>query len=187
MKNITKIGLSIISFFIFTIPAFADCTVTASPQNIAVDHTTNVTYVMTVSSYPFNYFGVNGVGTWGSQFVSAGAGYTDASDPTYFAVNGSGNYPTMTVSYSPTSAGTITLGTASGNDLCNDITLTAAVSGPAYTANTAAMTATTGLLGSLVSAVFTVIPLAISIVGGLVVTLFGIRWLIGFARKNMHG
>ena len=68
MKNITKIGLSIISFFIFTIPAFADCTVTASPQNIAVDHTTNVTYVMTVSSYPFNYFGVNGVGTWGSQF-----------------------------------------------------------------------------------------------------------------------
>ena len=41
----------------------------------------------------------------------------------------------MTVSYSPTSAGTITLGTASGNDLCNDITLTAAVSGPAYTAD----------------------------------------------------
>jgi hypothetical protein len=45
----------------------------------------------------------------------------------------------------------------------------------------------TNLLGSLVSTVFTIIPVAITIVGGLVVTLFGLRWLIGFARSQMHG
>lgn len=45
----------------------------------------------------------------------------------------------------------------------------------------------TNLLDSLVGTVFTIIPVAITIVGGLVVTLFGLRWLIGFARSQMHG
>lgn len=45
----------------------------------------------------------------------------------------------------------------------------------------------TNLLESLVAQVFTIIPVAIAIVGGLVVTLYGLRWLIGFARSQMHG
>lgn len=58
---------------------------------------------------------------------------------------------------------------------------------PAYTMDTTVQTSVTDLLSSMVSTVFTIIPLAITIVGGLVVTLFGIRWLIGFARSHMHG
>ena len=58
---------------------------------------------------------------------------------------------------------------------------------PAYTMDSTVQTSVTDLLSSMVSTVFTIIPLAITIVGGLVVTLFGIRWLIGFARSHMHG
>ena len=58
---------------------------------------------------------------------------------------------------------------------------------PAYTMDTTVQTSVTDLLSSMVSTVFTIIPLAITIVGGLVVTLFGIRWLVGFARSHMHG
>jgi hypothetical protein len=58
---------------------------------------------------------------------------------------------------------------------------------PAYTMDSTVQTAATDLLGSLVATVFTIIPAAIAIVGGLVVTLFGLRWLIGFARSQMHG
>lgn len=45
----------------------------------------------------------------------------------------------------------------------------------------------TNLLQSLVNTVLTQIPAAIAIVGGLMVTLFGLNWLIGFARAHMHG
>jgi hypothetical protein len=58
---------------------------------------------------------------------------------------------------------------------------------PAYTMDSAVQTSATGLLESLVATVFTIIPVAITIVGGLVVTLFGLRWLIGFTRGQMHG
>lgn len=58
---------------------------------------------------------------------------------------------------------------------------------PAYTMNTTVQTSVTDLLESMVSTIFSVIPAAIAIVGTLVVTLFGIRWLIGFARGHMHG
>ena len=58
---------------------------------------------------------------------------------------------------------------------------------PAYTMDTTVQASATDLLSSLVSTVLTIIPVAIAIVGGLVVTLFGLRWLIGFARSNMHG
>jgi len=58
---------------------------------------------------------------------------------------------------------------------------------PAYTMNSTVQTSATDLLSSLVSVVFTIIPVAIGLVGTLVVTLFGLRWLIGFARSNMHG
>ncbi len=63
---------------------------------------------------------------------------------------------------------------------------------PAFAQATYSMDATvqasaTDLLESLVAVVYTIIPVAIGIVGGLVVTLYGLRWLIGFARKNMHG
>jgi len=58
---------------------------------------------------------------------------------------------------------------------------------PAYTMDATVQSSATDLLGSLVSTVFTIIPVAIGIVGGLVVTLFGLRWLIGFARSQMHG
>jgi hypothetical protein len=58
---------------------------------------------------------------------------------------------------------------------------------PAYTMDATVQGAATDLLGSLVQTVFTIIPVAIAIVGGLVVTLFGLRWLIGFARGQMHG
>lgn len=56
-----------------------------------------------------------------------------------------------------------------------------------YAMNATVQASVTDLLSSLVQTVFSVIPVAIGIVGALVATLFGIRWLIGFARSNMHG
>jgi hypothetical protein len=58
---------------------------------------------------------------------------------------------------------------------------------PAYTMNSTVQSSVTDLLQSMVATVFTIIPVAIGIVGTLVVTLFGLRWLIGFARSHMHG
>lgn len=58
---------------------------------------------------------------------------------------------------------------------------------PAYTMNSGVQTAATELLTSLTSQIYTIIPVAIGLVGGVVVTLFGLRWLIGFVRGNMHG
>ena len=58
---------------------------------------------------------------------------------------------------------------------------------PAYTMNAAVQSSATDLLTSLTSQIFTIIPVAIGIVGSVVVTLFGLRWLIGFVRGNMHG
>ena len=43
------------------------------------------------------------------------------------------------------------------------------------------------VLGSQVAVVFSIIPLALAIVGGLVVTLFGIKFLIGYFRRSIHG
>jgi hypothetical protein len=57
----------------------------------------------------------------------------------------------------------------------------------AYTMDSGVQVAATGLLESLVQQIFTIIPIAIGIVGTVVVTLFGLRWLIGFVRGNMHG
>ena len=59
--------------------------------------------------------------------------------------------------------------------------------GPVYGFNDNVASSAGGLLGSLVSVVFTSIPVAIGIVGGLVVTKFGIGCLIGFARSHIHG
>jgi len=58
---------------------------------------------------------------------------------------------------------------------------------PAYTMNADVQTAATGLLTSLTAQIYSIIPVAIGLVGGVVVTLFGLRWLIGFVRSNMHG
>ena len=58
---------------------------------------------------------------------------------------------------------------------------------PVYEMNAGVQTAATDLLTSLTSQIFTIIPVAIGLVGGVVVTLFGLRWLIGFVRSNMHG
>jgi len=58
---------------------------------------------------------------------------------------------------------------------------------PAYEMNAEVQGAATDLLTSLTSQIFTIIPVAIGLVGGVVVTLFGLRWLIGFVRSNMHG
>ena len=58
---------------------------------------------------------------------------------------------------------------------------------PAYQMNAGVQGAATDLLTSLTAQIFTIIPVAIGIVGGVVVTLFGLRWLIGFVRSNMHG
>ena len=58
---------------------------------------------------------------------------------------------------------------------------------PAYEMDAGVQSAATGLLTSLTSQIFTIIPVAIGLVGGVVVTLFGLRWLIGFVRSNMHG
>jgi hypothetical protein len=58
---------------------------------------------------------------------------------------------------------------------------------PAYTMNTAVQTSVTDLLSSLISTYFGIIPVALALVGGLMVTLFGIGKLIGWVRGNMHG
>lgn len=58
---------------------------------------------------------------------------------------------------------------------------------PVYTMDATVQGAATDLLESLVATVFTIIPIAIAIVGGLMVTLYGLRWLVGFARGQMHG
>jgi hypothetical protein len=56
-----------------------------------------------------------------------------------------------------------------------------------YAMNTNVATATGGLIGSLVSTMIGMIPIAIGIVGAMVVTLFGLKWLIGFARSFIGG
>lgn len=58
---------------------------------------------------------------------------------------------------------------------------------PAYTVNSTVQTSITDLLSSMVASVFSIIPVAVGIVGTLAVTLFAIRWLYGFARGKMHG
>lgn len=58
---------------------------------------------------------------------------------------------------------------------------------PAYTMDDTVKTSVTDLLGSLVTTYFGIIPVALAIVGGLMVTLFGIGKLIGWVRGNMHG
>jgi len=58
---------------------------------------------------------------------------------------------------------------------------------PIYTMDATVSSSVQDLLASLVQTVFDNIPIALGLVGGLVATLFGIRWLIGFARGNMHG
>ena len=58
---------------------------------------------------------------------------------------------------------------------------------PVYEMNPQVQSAATDLLTSLTAQIFTIIPVAIGLVGGVVVTLFGLRWLIGFVRSNMHG
>ena len=58
---------------------------------------------------------------------------------------------------------------------------------PIYTMDSTVSASVQDLLASLVETVFSVIPIALGLVGALVATLFGIRWLIGFARGNMHG
>lgn len=58
---------------------------------------------------------------------------------------------------------------------------------PAYTMDTTVKTAVTDLLQSLVSGYFGIIPVALGIVGGLMVTLFLVGKLIGWVRGNMHG
>jgi hypothetical protein len=56
-----------------------------------------------------------------------------------------------------------------------------------YTMEATVASSVTDLLSSYVSTIFSVIPTAIGIIGTLAVTLFGIRWLVGFARGHMHG
>jgi hypothetical protein len=56
-----------------------------------------------------------------------------------------------------------------------------------YTANGSVMGSATALGQSLVSGYMGIIPTALLIVGGLIVTLFLVRKLIGWVRKNIHG
>jgi hypothetical protein len=58
---------------------------------------------------------------------------------------------------------------------------------PAYTMDATVKTSVTDLLQSLVSGYFGIIPIALGIVGGLMVTLFLVGKLIGWVRGNMHG
>jgi hypothetical protein len=58
------------------------------------------------------------------------------------------------------------------------------VTTPKYVMSASTSASVTGLLGSLVSVVLRIIPIAIAIVGGLVVTLFGLRKLIYFVRYH---
>lgn len=58
---------------------------------------------------------------------------------------------------------------------------------PAYTMDATVKTSVTDLLSSLISTYFGIIPVALALVGGLMVTLFGIGKLIGWVRGNMHG
>lgn len=58
---------------------------------------------------------------------------------------------------------------------------------PAYTMDATVKTSVTDLLTSLVSGYFGIIPVALGIVGGLMVTLFLVGKLIGWVRGNMHG
>jgi hypothetical protein len=57
--------------------------------------------------------------------------------------------------------------------------------GPVYTANATVISSTSGLLGSMVSGYLGIIPVALSIIGGLMVTLFLVGKLIEWVRSNM--
>lgn len=57
----------------------------------------------------------------------------------------------------------------------------------AYTMDSGIQSSASSLLGSLVSQLFSVIVIGVGIVGGVMVTLFGLRWLIRFVRGNLHG
>jgi hypothetical protein len=51
--------------------------------------------------------------------------------------------------------------------------------------NDSVKSSTSGLLESLVAVVINIIPIAIAIIGGFMVTLFGIRFLIRFVRGKI--
>ena len=56
-----------------------------------------------------------------------------------------------------------------------------------YAMNSGIQASATGLLDSMVGQLFRVIIIGVGIVGGVIVTLFGLRWLIRFVRGNLHG
>jgi len=58
---------------------------------------------------------------------------------------------------------------------------------PHYQMSTTVKESASGLLGSMTAQLFRVIIIGIGIVAGVIVTLFGLRWLIKFVRRNLHG
>jgi hypothetical protein len=179
-----KILIGIFTFLtIGAIPTFAACTITATPTAIT-SNVQNVVHVHINSTVPYSTVcaGVNG---W------SGIPHNGSPDGCW---NNLGEVTSGTYDYYMDPALTPTEQFWAGGNaglVCDYTTITfteyVAPAAAKYTPNASATSAVTGLLTSMVATVFTVIPVAIGLVGALVVTLFGIRWLVAFARSHMHG
>jgi hypothetical protein len=187
LKKAIIIGL----FFMAVTPAWAGYCVTgnqAKPNPVVVDGTAKV---MTLTIDNSDYGGVNAVqvatGGWPLQAM-----WSNHSDWVLLSGNkiGGGQYgtavvylrliPTTTTQvfgvhlWNSGGSGDCPMGANYGTEM-------------SYGINPAVSTSATELLSSLTAGVFRIIPIAIGIVGGLIATLFGLRWLIRFARRNIHG
>lgn len=84
------------------------------------------------------------------------------------------------------SAATTPTPTPTGGGSTPTPTPTGSVLGAAYGMDAGVESAATGVLSSQVAAIFHVILVGIGIIGAVMVTLFGLKWLIGFVRSHMH-
>jgi hypothetical protein len=172
-------------FFLFSANKTFACT--ASQSDIYVGQTANITVTVTcqgTTCHSPNYY------AYYPELITINSTQFDSvpfSGTRNFTVNATGN-----------SVGANILGIsliedgngaqcASGGFYVLAMPTPTQVPGATYTANSTVMSAGTSLMGSMVSGYFGIIPVAIGIVAGLMVTLFLVRKLIGWVRGNMHG
>lgn len=199
---IMKKILLTIALFLALAPSAYACTYSVSPSTVGVGQSKNVTITVNNDSaygwaslvFPYNsnlqvnsvssFYTNNTGGTSAVTVSDNGTPLPERQNPTYLiSLNVTGISAGATFS----DGGGFLYDVGGGSECFLSGNLTVGTNAPTYIMNTSAQGAVTGLLGSMVASVFNVIPLALLIVGGLVVTLFGIRWLIGFARSHMHG
>jgi hypothetical protein len=194
--------LAIISFLMFPATVFG-ATANLVPSTAYLNTPTQFTATLTQENWAMSYFYllrdpqsqlING--HWNDHLP--GAVMTSCSGSPCTTVPSFVSYSAVlpnviNFTYTPTSLGEhyIVFGTQnSGGYFTLNVTVapTPTVTPPAtYQMNTTVQSSVSGLLGSMVSGYFGIIPIALGIVGGLMVTLFLVGKLIGWVRSNLGG